>query len=82
MKLLTAENIRFLEILTYQFSFSQIFGMEKGIKMIFVSKGFLIPVEYIELKLLAPWRHQPHLLVLGHIYISHLVIKGTLLGAL
>ena len=36
-----------LEILTYQFSFSHIFGMEKDIKMIFVSKWFLIPVEYI-----------------------------------
>ena len=36
-----------LEILTYQFSFSYIFGMENGIKMIFVSKWFLIPVECI-----------------------------------
>ena len=36
----------------YQFSFFfHIFRMENGIKMIFVSKWFLIPVEYIDSKI-------------------------------
>ena len=46
MKLLCA-----LEILAYQFSFPHIFGMENGIKLIFVSKWFFIPVEYIDSKI-------------------------------
>ena len=48
----------------YQFSVSYIFGMKNGIKMIFVTKGFLIPVEYIDSKIKI-W-HQTHLLVLSH----------------
>ena len=39
------------EILKYQFKFSHIFGMENGIKMIFMSKWFLICVEYIDSKI-------------------------------
>ena len=31
-------DFKILEFLTYQFSFSHIFGMVNGIKMIFVSK--------------------------------------------
>ena len=41
-------NLYILKILTCQICFSHIFGMKNGIKMIFVSKGFLIPVEYFD----------------------------------
>ena len=51
------QNFLILEILTYQFQefkifnfFSHIFGMENDIRMIFISKWFLISVEYIDSK--------------------------------
>ena len=61
-----------LGILTYQFCFSHIFGIENGIKNDFLFQMILdsCKIHLQQNHNLVPWRHQPHLLVLRHNIMS------------